>query len=155
MQFSFFHHGIFYEKYIFSVFSLLLWKFGRTQKALRTHIFRFVIPQHFSISQTSTHVSIKQIDYGLRFLSHASWQGPRQSQLSPMEIKSELSKLLFTYKSTSHWKLYLVRQTLWKHQETAAILLTSTHCYFTHYLSQNRSWVTFRRRDSGNYHSIM
>ena len=67
----------------------------------------------------------------LRFLLHASWQGPRQSQLSPMEIKSELSKLLFTYKSTSHWKLYLVRQTLWKHQETAVILLTSTHCYFT------------------------
>ena len=44
------------------------WKFGREEKARKncgnTRL-RLVFPQHFSFSQTSTRVCIKQLDYGL------------------------------------------------------------------------------------------
>ena len=38
---------------------------GELEEAVETLAYRLVFPQHFSFSQTSTRVSIKQLDYEL------------------------------------------------------------------------------------------
>jgi len=41
-----------------------------------------VFPQHFSFSQTSTRVSIKQLDYELKISMRDSWLGDRNLELT-------------------------------------------------------------------------